>query len=393
MHRENLFQILRGMLHKSGQTMQPIQALALISLVALGGCSMTTQFGERPAKTLYVGMQPPPPTPAWSIAIHGGAGVIERKDLTPQEDRAYRAALAQALEIGATILRNGGNGVDAIEATAKFMEDNPLFNAGRGGAIDASGKVTLDAAIMIGPGLRAGAVAGMTTTRHPISAARAVMEKTRHVFLAGEGADVFAREQNLEQVPNSFFITAKRWSLLEDVLREQKLPIPTRPPGLTNDPAPAAGSMKGPSAALSGEARFGTIGVVVRDTKGAIAAGTSTGGLTGKRWGRIGDVPVIGAGTYATSVCGVSGTGTGEYFIRLGVARAICDKAKVAGVSLQAAADSVIKGDLTALGGDGGVIVVNERGELAASMNTPGMYRARMSANAPATIAIYADEN
>ena len=202
-------------------------------------------------------------------------------------------------------------------------------------------------------------------------------------------SDVFAREQNLEQVPNSFFITAKRWDLLEEVLKEQGRPVPPRPAGLNND----GPSGRVPNAALSGQARFGTIGVVVRDMKGVIAAGTSTGGLTGKRWGRIGDVPVIGAGTYATSVCGVSGTGTGEYFIRLGVARSICDKAKVAGVSLQAAADAVMKGDLTALGGDGGVIVVNDRGEMAASMNTPGMYRARMSATAPAVIAIYADEN
>ena len=373
--------------------MKRAATLVLIGLIGAGGCSMTTQFGDKAPKTRYLGMSAPVVSPAWSIAIHGGAGVIERKDLTPEQDRAYRAALAQAIEIGARILRSGGDGVDAIEATAKFMEDNPLFNAGRGGAIDASGKVTLDAAIMIGPGLRAGAVAGMTTTRHPISAARAVMEKTRHVFLAGEGADQFAREQNLEQVPNNFFITAKRWGMLESVLREQGLLIPPRPAGLTNDaPAPTQAPAL-PSAAMSDEARFGTVGIVVRDTKGVIAAGTSTGGLTGKRWGRIGDVPVIGAGTYATPVCGVSGTGTGEYFIRLGVARSICDKAKEVGVSLQAAADAVMKGDLTAIGGDGGVIVVNDRGEMAASMNTPGMYRARMSATAPAVVAIYADED
>jgi L-asparaginase / beta-aspartyl-peptidase len=364
-------------------------SLSLLGVALLGGCAMTTQFGEGPAKTRYVGMQPPAPPPAWSIAIHGGAGVIERKDLTPEQDRAYRAALAQSIEIGASILRSGGDGIDAIEAVAKAMEDNPLFNAGRGGAIDASGKVTLDAAIMIGPGLKAGAVAGMTTTRHPISAARAVMEKTRHVFLAGEGADTFAREQNLEQVPNSFFITAKRWDLLEEVLRERGDPVPPRPAGLTND---AAGG-RIPNAALRGEARFGTIGIVVRDTKGVIAAGTSTGGLTGKRWGRIGDVPVIGAGTYATPTCGVSGTGTGEYFIRLGVARSICDRAAVAGTSLQGAADDVMKKDLTAIGGDGGVIVVNARGELASSMNTPGMYRASLTANQALKVAIYADEN
>jgi L-asparaginase / beta-aspartyl-peptidase len=360
-----------------------------VSVAVVSGCTMTTQFGDGPAKVRTLGVPPPAPVPAWSIAIHGGAGVIERKDLTPEQDRAYRAALGEAIEIGAGILRSGGDGIDAIEATAKYLEDNPLFNAGRGAAIDASGKVTLDAAIMIGPGLKAGAVAGMTTTRHPISAARAVMEKTRHVMLAGDGADQFAREQNLEQVPNSFFITAKRWQLLEEVLRDSNLPIPPRPAGLTNDPAPQLR----PSAALSSEARFGTIGVVVRDTKGVIAAGTSTGGLTGKRWGRVGDVPVLGAGTYATPSCAVSGTGTGEYFIRLGVARTICDRAKQGNLNLQAAADSVMGGDLTQLGGDGGVIVVNDKGELVASMNTSGMYRARMSANTPVKVAIYADEN
>jgi L-asparaginase / beta-aspartyl-peptidase len=371
---------------RKGQLEMRTMILAIAGLAALGGCTMTTQFGAGPPKVRTLGIAPPP---AWSIAIHGGAGVIERKNLTVEQDRAYRAALAQSIEIGATILREGGAGLDAIEAVAKSMEDNPLFNAGRGGAIDASGKVTLDAAIMVGPGLKAGSVAGVTTTRHPISAARAVMEKTRHVFLAGEGADAFAREQNLEQVPNSFFITAKRWGLLEDVLRAQGLPIPTRPAGLTNDPpAPSR-----PSAALSDEARFGTIGIVVRDTRGVIAAGTSTGGLTGKRWGRIGDVPVIGAGTYATPTCGVSGTGTGEFFIRLGVARTICDRVAVAGTSLQAGADEVMKKDLTAIGGDGGVIVVNARGELAFSMNTPGMYRASLTADAPLKVAIYADEN
>ena len=184
-------------------------------------------------------------------------------------------------------------------------------------------------------------------------------------------------------------MTARRWQILEEVLTEQKMPIPPKPPGLNND-GPVH---SGPNAAKSGEARFGTIGIVVRDTKGVLVAGTSTGGLTGKKWGRVGDVPVIGAGTYATPTCAVSGTGTGEYFIRLGVARAICDKAAEPGMDLQAAADAIMKKDLTALGGDGGVIVVNARGQTVASMNTPGMYRAQMSAVSPARVAIYADEN
>lgn len=365
-----------------------LSGITALSL-ALGACTMTTQIGDGPERTRTFLATPPAPIPAWSIAIHGGAGVIERKNLTPEQDRAYRTALAEAIEIGADILRKGGDGIDAVEATAHYLEDNPLFNAGRGAAIDASGKATLDAAIMVGPGLKAGAVAGMLTTRHPISAARAVMEKTPHVFLIGDGADQFARDQGLEQVPNTFFLTARRWQILEEVLTEQKMPIPQKPARLNND-----GPVRsGPNAAKSGEARFGTIGIVVRDTKGVLVAGTSTGGLTGKKWGRVGDVPVIGAGTYATPSCAVSGTGTGEYFIRLGVARAICDKAAEPGMDLQAAADAVMKKDLTALGGDGGVIVVNARGQTVSSMNTPGMYRAQMSAISPARVAIYADEN
>jgi beta-aspartyl-peptidase (threonine type) len=321
----------------------------------------------------------------WSIAIHGGAGVIERSKLTPERDAAYRAALGKALDAGAAVLDKGGSSLDAVETVAKIMEDDPLFNAGRGAAIGADGRVTLDAAIMDGATLKAGSVAGLTTTRHPISVARAVMEKTRHVFLIGEGADQFAREQGLAQVPNSFFMTARRWGLLEEELKDQKLPIPPKPAGLTDDPPTDI-------RAQSSEARFGTIGIVARDKAGRIAAGTSTGGLTGKRWGRVGDAPIIGAGTYADATCGVSATGTGEYFIRLTVARRICEQAGKPRANLQRAVDRVIQKDLTALGGDGGVIAVNARGDLAWSMNTEGMYRAQQKQGGPARIAVYADE-
>jgi L-asparaginase / beta-aspartyl-peptidase len=323
--------------------------------------------------------------PEWSIAIHGGAGVIERAKVTPERDAQYRASLAKALDAGAKVLSNGGSSLDAVETVAKIMEDDPLFNAGRGAAIGADGKVTLDAAIMDGATLKAGAVAGLSTTRHPLSAARQVMEKTRHVFLIGEGADAFAKEQGLEQVPNTFFMTARRWGILEEELRDQKLPFPPKPAGLNDDPPKDV-------RAQSAEARFGTIGIVARDKAGNIAAGTSTGGLTGKRWGRVGDAPVIGAGTYADAGCAVSATGTGEYFIRLTVARRICEQAGKRGANLQKALDSVIQGDLTKLGGDGGVIAVNGRGDLAWSMNTEGMYRAQQKAGALARIAIYADE-
>lgn len=330
----------------------------------------------------------------WSLAIHGGAGVIERSRLTPEQDQAYRAALSEALAVGAAVLERGGSALDAVEATARLMEDNPLFNAGRGAAIGADGTVTLDAAIMDGPTQKAGAVAGVMTTRHPISLARQVMETTRHVFLIGAGADQLARERGLEQVENSWFITPRRWLSLERVLTEDGLPLPPRPPGLDLPPRPVSGGA-GTQLARGGdgaEVRFGTIGVVARDSAGRLAVGTTTGGLTGKRWGRVGDAPVIGAGTWADRSCAVSATGTGEYFLRLTVARAICFEAERPGTSLQQAADIIIHRDLTGMGGDGGVIVMNAAGEAVFSLNTEGMYRGQISSAAPARVMIYADE-
>jgi L-asparaginase / beta-aspartyl-peptidase len=352
-------------------------AAALTLAAGLGGCA--TGAASTAASL--------PSSPTWSLAIHGGAGVISRADLTPEQDRAYRAALAAALETGAGVLRGGGSALDAAEATARQLEDNPLFNAGRGAAIGADGTVTLDSAIMDGSTLKAGAVAGVRTTRHPVSLARTVMERTRHVFLIGDGADGFAREQGLEQVPNTWFITARRWSILEEVLAEEGLPVPPRPDGLTDEPPRAA-----VAARTLPEARFGTIGVVARDSAGRLAAATSTGGLTGKRWGRVGDAPVIGAGTYADATCAVSATGTGEYFLRLVVARSICFEAARPGAPLQTAADRVIREQLTGIGGDGGVIVMNARGEAVFSLNTEGMYRGAVSSAAPAQVMIYADE-
>lgn len=330
----------------------------------------------------------------WSLAIHGGAGVIERSRLTPEQDQAYRTALSEALAAGAAVLAQGGSALDAVEATARLMEDNPLFNAGRGAAIGADGTVTLDAAIMDGSNQKAGAVAGVMTTRHPISLARQVMETTRHVFLIGAGADQLARERGLEQVENSWFITPRRWRSLEQVLTEDGLPLPPRPPGLDLPPRPAS-SVAGARLAADtrgAESRFGTIGVVARDSAGRLAVGTTTGGLTGKRWGRVGDAPVIGAGTWADRSCAVSATGTGEYFLRLTVARAICFEAERPGTSLQQAADTIIHRDLTGMGGDGGVIVMNAAGEAVFSLNTEGMYRGQVSSAAPARVMIYADE-
>ena len=247
---------------------------------------------------------------AHPIVVHGGAGVIERKDLSPEQETAYRAAMNRAIQAGAAVLTKGGSALDAIETTIKLMEDDPLFNAGRGAVFTAEGRNELDAAIMDGKTLAAGSIAGVTRTRHPISLARRVMEKSPHVMLISTGADTFSKEQGLEQVEPGWFYTERRWRALEKFLKEKSLPIPPKP----------AGAREGGTAQnlAHDEGKKGTVGVAALDMNGNIAAGTSTGGTTGKRWGRVGDSPIIGAGTYASNTsCAVSATGTGEYFIRL----------------------------------------------------------------------------
>jgi beta-aspartyl-peptidase (threonine type) len=324
----------------------------------------------------------------WAIVLHGGAGVIERATMNPRTDAAYRASLAQATQAGAQVLERGGSSLDAIEAAIHILEDDPLFNAGRGAVFSADGKNELDAAIMDGASLKAGSVAGVTRTRHPISLARAVMDKSPHVFLVGPGADAFSAQAGLEQVDPSFFFTERRWQSLVKQLKEEGLPIPPRPAGApTAPPAPVA-EIDAP-----GAHRFGTVGVVALDRQGNVAAGTSTGGTQAKRWGRVGDSPIIGAGTYASNQsCAVSATGVGEYFIRLTVAREICALVQYKGLPLQQAADQVIHKELTAIHGDGGVIAITPDGQLAWSFNTPGMYRARQAEGGKMEIGIYNDE-
>jgi len=331
------------------------------------------------------------PSPRWSLVIHGGAGVIERANLTPELEAQYRASLRQALSIGGDILDGGGTSLDAVQATIMYLEDDPLFNAGRGAVFTAEGRNELDASIMDGRTRAAGSVAGLTRTRHPIVAARAVMEQSPHVMLIGEGAETFARSQNIEEVAPSYFFTERRWQQLEANLRRNNLPVPQRPAGAP--PAPQSYNDATPNDHL-----FGTVGVVAYDTRGNIAAGTSTGGTTAKRWGRVGDAPVIGAGTYAQNdVCGVSATGTGEYFIRVGVARQICARMELNGESAQEAADHVIAEvgattNAAGVAGDGGVIVLDARGRHAYAMNTPGMYRAYLDPGGQPEIRIFADE-
>ena len=330
-------------------------------------------------------------TPRWSFAIHGGAGVIERASLSPEQDAAYRAALRKALEAGGKVLEDGGSALDAVQAAIQIMEDDPLFNAGRGAVFTAAGKNELDAAVMNGADLTAGAVAGLTTTRHPIAAARAVMEQSPHVMLIGQGADAFAASVGLEQVPPSYFFTERRWQGLVRLLNEQHQPIPDRPEGAP--PPPAQGmAANDPSAPPLNERKFGTVGAVALDTHGHLAAGTSTGGTNGKRWGRVGDVPIIGAGTYASNRdgCAVSATGDGEYYIRASVARDICGRTATGSAILPAAQAEVA--DAEQLGGKGGVVALDLQGRPAFAMSTSGMYRGEIHPGEAARVAIYADE-
>ncbi len=328
-----------------------------------------------------------PPDPNWSLVVHGGAGVILRDDLTSAQEAAYRAALAAAAQAGADILRVGGSALDAVQAAVSVLEDDALFNAGRGAVFTAEGKIELDSAIMDGATLNAGAVAGVTAPRHPVALARAVMEHSPHVMLIGPGADAFSAQQGLEPAPPGWFQTQRRWRALQTALTADGLPHPVAPEGLDEQPDPAGGL-------AHDEGKRGTVGAVARDAHGHVAAATSTGGLSAKRWGRVGDSPLIGAGTYADDrACAVSATGAGEYFIRLTVARTIAALVQYAGASLQDAADQVVRKELTALGGDGGVIAVAPNGDMAWSFNTSGMYRARISATTPLQIGLYGDED
>lgn len=329
--------------------------------------------------------------PRWSFAIHGGAGVIERASLSPEQDAAYRAALRKALEAGGKVLDGGGSALDAVQAAIQVMEDDPLFNAGRGAVFTAAGRNELDAAVMNGVDLTAGSVAGLTTTRHPIAAARAVMEQSPHVMLIGQGADAFAASVGLEQVPPSYFFTQRRWDQLVRLLTEQGQTIPLPPAGTPQSPIGGMADNDASAPPLN-ERKFGTVGAVALDTHGHLAAGTSTGGTNGKRWGRVGDVPVIGAGTYASNRdgCAVSATGDGEYYIRASVARDICGRTATGSAILPAAQAEVA--DAEQLGGKGGVVALDLQGRPAFAISTSGMYRGEIHPGEPARVAIYADE-
>ena len=308
------------------------------------------------------------PTSRWAITIHGGAGAMSPEMLPPDKEGQFREALAAARDAGASVLDGGGSALDAVEAAVVLLEDDPRFNAGRGAVLTYTGTAELDAAIMDGATRAAGAVAAATHSKNPVRLARAVMEQGPHVFLSGPGADEFSRDHGLEQVDPDWFVTAERWRQLQE-LKAKKLGW------------------------YDVDLKYGTVGAVALDAHGHLAAATSTGGLTGKRWGRIGDSPLIGAGTFADDrACAVSATGAGEFFIRVGAAHEIAARMRLAGESAQAAADAVIA-EIGALGGSGGVIVAAPDGATAFAFNTPGMFRARADSAGRREVAIHRGED
>jgi len=300
-----------------------------------------------------------------AIAIHGGAGVIPRDQLGPDDGASYRAGLAEALDAGYAVLAAGGNSLDAVTTAVRLLEDNPLFNAGKGAVLAHDGYAELDASIMEGRTLAAGAVTGLRHVKNPIDLARRVMENSPHVFLSGAGAEEFALTQDLTLVPNEYFVTPTRKRQLERVLQGR---------------VQARNELQG----------LGTVGAVAVDAQGNIAAATSTGGMTNKRWGRIGDAPVIGAGTYANNAsCAVSATGHGEYFIRSVVAYDICALVEYRGWTLEKAAKEVVHGKLIQRGGEGGIIAVDPQGNVVMQFNSPGMFRGMRDSAGRREIAIY----
>ncbi|MFL6747170.1 MAG: isoaspartyl peptidase/L-asparaginase family protein [Sphingomicrobium sp.] len=304
---------------------------------------------------------------SWKLVIHGGSGSMVPGMLSSEMDELGRTGLKAALDAGESILAAGGAALDAVEAAARVLEDDPCFNAGRGSVLAYDGHVELDAAIMDGRNRDAGAVAGLRSTRAPISAARAVMEQSPHVLMSYEGADDFACEAGLEQVPNRWFVTPERRRQLDELLA------------------------KG-SDAFDADIKYGTVGAVAVDAQGHVAAATSTGGLTAKRWGRIGDSPLIGAGTYADDrAAAVSATGLGEIFIRAAAAHELCARVRIGGAGLQDALDGVLA-EVKALGGNGGLIAISPSGEAAWGFTTPGMYRA-MAGPEGRRVGIYDEES
>lgn len=315
--------------------------------------------------------------PAYAMVIHGGAGTILEADMTEERAAGIQAAMEAAMDAGETVLKAGGTAADAVEQTIWVMEDSPYFNAGKGAVFTNAGINEMDASFMTGHDQNAGAVGGVTTVKHPISAARAVLDKSEHVLLTGKGATDFATEQGLEIVDPAYFRTEDRWNSLQRALEGEKV---------------EQEKIQGHRIMAEIDHKYGTVGCVALDKSGNIAAGTSTGGMTNKRYNRLGDSPIIGAGTYAdNATCGVSCTGWGEYFIRYAVAYDVHARMAYGGASLEEAANAVIHQTLEKAGGTGGLIALDAKGNITMPFNTPGMYRAYLKAGEARVIKFYED--
>lgn len=312
------------------------------------------------------------------LVIHGGAGTILKKNMTPEKEKAYRDALAESLTKGFEVIKKGGESENAVIEAIKVMENSPLFNAGKGAVFTHEGKNELDASLMIGNTMQAGAVAGVTSIKNPILAAKAVLQNSAHVMMVGKGAEEFAQNQGLEIVDPSYFKTEERWNSLQKVIEKDKEKMELDHDAKTQAYVPFNFV----------DEKFGTVGAVALDNKGHISAGTSTGGMTNKRFGRVGDSPIIGAGTYANKEVGVSSTGWGEYFIKTVAAYDVAALMNYKKLSSKQAGEEVIK-KIGQLGGDGGMIILDKNGQASFPFNTAGMYRGSITQSGKITIEIY----
>lgn len=327
------------------------------------------------------GSETPSNEPKFVMVIHGGAGTIEKNQMTPEKEKAYTDVLTEALEAGYEKIKAGQPSLDAVQAAINVMENSPLFNAGKGAVFTHNGKNELDASIMEGKNLNAGAVAGVTNIKNPINAARAVMEKSEHVMMAGKGAELFAAENGCDTVPPSYFFTQERWDQLQRTISEEE-----KGRAAFNDFDPRNSRISGVS---EKDKKFGTVGAVALDKEGNLAAGTSTGGMTNKKYGRIGDSPIIGAGTYCNNAtAGISSTGWGEYYIREVAANRLSSLMELKNLPVADAAKQVID-EIGKMGGDGGIIALDKNGRVAMEFNTPGMYRGTVDENGKISIYIY----
>jgi beta-aspartyl-peptidase (threonine type) len=334
--------------------------LKILAVFLIFGISLVSYKNEKKT-TDQQSVNPAVERQEWAIVIHGGAGAMAKNKMSSEMDLEYRKGLSEALSTGKKVLSEGGSSLDAVEAAIRVMEDNPLFNAGKGAVFTHEGKNELDAAIMDGSNLAAGSVAGVTDIKNPITAARYVMTNSEHVMLTGAGASQFAKEQGLEIVSPSYFYTEKRYNELQEILKREKM---------------------------------GTVGCCALDRNGNLAAGTSTGGMSNKRYNRVGDTPIIGAGTYANNnSCAVSATGHGEYFIRWTVAHDISALIEYKGLSLEEASELVVNDKLVKAGGSGGVICVDKAGNVSMPFNSEGMFRGYATADGKGGVFIYKDED